>query len=130
MGRCITGPPPTHRPRRRSRPRSRALTQASAAVDAGLTATAEGFADRVYEPDGRLRSRALAGSLHEDPEAAAAQALGIARDGTVVAADGSTLAVRADTLCIHGDTPGAAAIATAVRRALTAGGFDIRPPHA
>ncbi len=102
----------------------------AAAIDAGLAATAEGFADRVYEPDGRLRSRALAGSLHEDPEAAAAQALGIARDGTVVAADGSALAVRADTLCIHGDTPGAAAIAAAVRKALAAAGFDVRPPHA
>ncbi len=51
-----------------------------------------------------------------DPEEAAAQALSLAR-GAVVADDGSVLTLWVDTLCIHGDSPGAVAIAWAVRRA-------------
>jgi 5-oxoprolinase (ATP-hydrolysing) subunit A len=35
--------------------------------------------------------------------------------------------VQADTLCIHGDTPGAPAIAQAVRAALEAAGIAVRP---
>lgn len=98
------------------------------ATEAGLRALAEGFADRVYEPDGRLRSRDLPGALHHDPARAAAQAVSIARDGTVAASDGSRVAVAATTLCIHGDTPGAPVIAAAVRAALEAAGIEVRAP--
>jgi 5-oxoprolinase (ATP-hydrolysing) subunit A len=94
---------------------------------AGLRTAAEAFADRAYEPDGSLRSRRLAGSVHTDPEAAAAQAVAIARDGRLLAADGSQLTLRADTLCIHGDTPDAPAIARAVRSALAAAGVAVTP---
>jgi 5-oxoprolinase (ATP-hydrolysing) subunit A len=103
---------------------------AEAAADAGLGCLVEGFADRVYEADGRLRSRDLPGALHADPAAAAAQAVAIARDGRVVAADGSSIDLRVDTLCIHGDTPGAVAIAAAVRRGLAAAGIEVRAPDA
>ena len=93
---------------------------------AGLRVVAEGFADRAYEPDGSLRSRRLDGALLTDPAAAAAQAVSIVRDGRVIAADGSPVAVRVETLCLHGDTPGAAAIARAVRTALESAGVDVR----
>jgi UPF0271 protein len=99
-----------------------------AARELGLPVVAEGFADRVYEPDGRLRSRRLAGSLHEDPAAAAAQAVSIALRGTVVAADGSEIAVPAASICLHGDTPGAVAIARAVRTALEDAGVAVVAP--
>jgi len=72
----------------------------------GFPVLAEGFADRRYEADGSLRNRKLPGALIEDPDAAAAHAGELARSG------------RIDTICIHGDTPGAAAIASAVYRAL------------
>ena len=101
---------------------------AIAATLHGLDAVAEGFADRVYEPDGSLRSRDLPGALHEDPAMAAEQALSIARDGVARATDGSTVAVPAATICIHGDTPGARAIAMAVRAALAAAGIELRAP--
>jgi UPF0271 protein len=93
----------------------------------GLATAGEAFADRAYEPDGTLRSRRLPDSVLTDPAAAAAQAVAIARDGRIAASDGSAIHVRADTLCIHGDTPGAAAIAAAVRVALTDAGIDVRP---
>ena len=82
----------------------------------------------MYEPDGRLRSRDLPDALHEEPDAAAAQAVSIARDGRATTRDGSTVAVPAATICIHGDTPGAVAIALAVRAALEADGIEVRAP--
>ncbi|MBI2773381.1 MAG: LamB/YcsF family protein [Chloroflexi bacterium] len=83
-----------------------------AAKTAGISVAREGFADRAYEPDGTLRSRKLPGAVHTDPAAAAAQAV--------------RLAPTVDTICIHGDTPGAPAIARAVRRALADAGIEVR----
>ncbi len=95
--------------------------------EAGLTVAAEAFADRAYEPDGTLRSRRQPDAVHHDPDAVAAQAVSIVRDRRVRAHDGSEVAVRADTICLHGDTPGAAAIARAVREALSHAGIAVRP---
>lgn len=100
----------------------------AAGEDAGLRVAAEAFADRAYERDGSLRPRSLDGAVLDDPAAAAAQAIGIVRDGVARAHDGSTLPLRADTLCVHGDRPGAATRAAAVREALVAAGVSIRPP--
>jgi UPF0271 protein len=95
--------------------------------EAGLRVAVEAFADRGYRPDGRLVARGQPGALHADADQAAAQALGIARDGTVVATDGSGVRLRADTLCLHGDTPGAAKIAARVRERLIAAGITLAP---
>jgi len=94
-------------------------------TDEGFAAVGEGFADRAYEADGSLRSRALPGALITDPERAAAQALAIARDGRVTAFDGRSVAVRAGTLCVHSDTPDAATIAATVRETLAAHGVRV-----
>jgi UPF0271 protein len=99
---------------------------AEAALQAGLRVVREGFADRAYEKDGTLRSRKLADALHTDPKVAAKQALSFVRDGGVHAHDGSFLKMAVDTLCIHGDTPGAPAIAAAVREALVDAGMKVR----
>lgn len=98
----------------------------AAGLAAGLPVAHEAFADRAYEPDGSLRARSSPGAVHTDPAVAATQAVSIARDGRVRAHDGSMLEIRADTICIHGDTPGAAAIAKAVRKALHAAGLEVR----
>lgn len=94
---------------------------------AGLAVAAEAFVDRAYEPDGGLRARRLPDALVTDPATAAARAVSLALDGTVRTVDGHELAVAADTLCLHGDTPGAPAIAAAVRAALEAANVAIRP---
>jgi 5-oxoprolinase (ATP-hydrolysing) subunit A len=104
------------------------LLAESAAV--GMTALAEGFADRAYEADGRLRSRTLPGALLDGPERAAAQAVSIARDGRLIAVDGTEVAIDVATLCVHSDTPRAAAIAAAVRAALLEAGVELRRPGA
>ncbi|APR85234.1 Lactam utilization protein LamB [Minicystis rosea] len=77
----------------------------------GAAYAREGFADRGYRADGSLVPRSEPGALLTDPEAAAQQALTLARSGTI------------ETLCVHGDTEDAVSIATRVRAALTEAGL-------
>ena len=97
---------------------------AAAAADNGLRFVPEAFADRRYLPDGSLQSRSEAGSVLTDARAAAAQALAIV-NGKVTAVDGSSVSVAAESICCHGDTPGAVAIASAVRQALADAGVTV-----
>ena len=87
----------------------------------------EGFVDRAYEPDGTLVSRRRPGAVLDDEAAIVDQAVRLACSGEVVAVNGAVVAVRPRSLCLHGDTPGAAALAVAVRRALTEAGAAIAP---
>ena len=61
----------------------------------------------------------------ESDEARLAQALEIAREGTVTAINGLAIPLPARTLCLHGDTPGALASARAIRAALEEAGLQI-----
>jgi UPF0271 protein len=99
---------------------------AEAANEAGLRFVPEAFADRRYNPDGSLQSRAMAGSLLTDPDEAAQQAVDLACDGVVRAHDGTLVSVRAQSICFHGDTPGAPAIVAAARRSLESAGVVVR----
>lgn len=94
----------------------------------GMAAWEEGFCDRAYRPDGGLVDRGAAGSVLDDPEDAAAQALGLAR-GAVATSDGSVLTLWVDTLCTHGDSPAAPAVLTAVRRVLAGARIGVAAPH-
>jgi 5-oxoprolinase (ATP-hydrolysing) subunit A len=95
--------------------------------DADLPVAEEAFADRRYMPDGSLVPRSQPGAVITDPDAAAEQAVRIARDHSVVAADGSAVEIRADTLCLHGDTPGAEHIARRIHERFRAEGIRIAP---
>lgn len=86
----------------------------AAARTRGLAYAREGFADRGYDTSGELLPRGAPGALLDDPATAARQALALARRGDL------------ETLCVHGDTPGAVAIARAVRAALEEAGW-LRP---
>ena len=99
--------------------------QIEAAKAAGLRAAGEAFADRRYLPDGSLMPRSQTGAVLHDSAEAAEQALRIVHDREVIAAGGSRVAIDAQTLCLHGDTPGASAIAAAVRKALESAGVGI-----
>lgn len=106
----------------------------SALIDAGralgLAVAVEAFVDRRYRADGSLQPRGEADAMIEDIELAVAQALGIARDGTVQSVDGRTVSLRADTLCLHGDGPHAVQLARRLRDALNATGLRIAAPGA
>jgi UPF0271 protein len=94
---------------------------------AGLTVAAEVFADRSYEPDGSLTSRARPGSVIHDTPKVVERAIRMVRDKQVVAVDGSTIALTADTICLHGDTAGAAVLARELRLGLESAGIRIAP---
>ncbi|WP_134738880.1 5-oxoprolinase subunit PxpA [Nocardioides sp. 503] len=82
------------------------------AAAAGRAVWHEGFPDRAYD-DGRLVPRGRPGAVLDRVDDVTAQAL--------------DLAPRVDSLCLHGDAPGAVEHATAVRRALEAAGWSLRP---
>ncbi len=90
---------------------------------------AEGFADRGYRPDGRLLPRGEPGATLA-ADAAASQALAIARGETIETSDGATIRIAARTICLHGDDPHALANACAVRSALDAAGVTLKAPFA
>ena len=98
---------------------------AEEAEAAGLRVVLEAFADRGYAPDGTLVPRGSAGAVLHDPDQVAARVLRIATEGVVEAVDGSAVQVEVESVCVHGDTPGAVAIATAVRSALAAAGVQV-----
>lgn len=93
----------------------------------GFEVAPEAFADRTYEPDGRLRPRTQPGAIITSVDHASTQALAIAAGTGVRAADGALLPIHARTICIHSDSPGAIDIITAVRAALHKAGIAIRP---
>lgn len=97
----------------------------TACRQAGVRFEPEAFADRGYLADGTLVPRELAGALITDPEHVAARVVCMVVDGTIEAVDGTQLAVRPASVCVHGDTPGAVAIARAVRAALDTAGVEI-----
>lgn len=102
-----------------------ALVEAGAR--AGLQTANEGFADRAYTPAGTLVPRDEPGAVIHDPALVAARAVAMVRERAVTAIDGSRVALTVDTICVHGDTPGAAALARALREALVRAGVEMAP---
>jgi UPF0271 protein len=100
-----------------------ALLQAG--LDAGLPVAAEAFADRAYHADGSLVSRHTPGSVIHNVDAVVGRAVIMALERSVETVDGTRLEIEADTLCVHGDTPGAAALAAAIRRGLEDAGVAV-----
>jgi UPF0271 protein len=94
---------------------------------AGLRVVREAFADRAYTPEATLVPRREAGALLDDPDEVAARVVRLVTEGTLEAVDGSTVAVEADSVCVHGDSPGAVAMAQAVRASLEAAGVTLQP---
>lgn len=92
---------------------------------AGLRAVPEAFADRAYTPEGTLVSRSLPGAVLEDPAQVAEHVLRMATESAVRAVDGSILKIRAESICVHGDSPGAVAMAAAVKSALSGAGVNL-----
>ena len=86
---------------------------------AGLTVIQEAFADRAYTPQGTLVSRREPGAVLHDEQLVAQRMLRLVQEGVVQAIDGSETRVQADSICVHGDSPGAVAMARAVRDRLT-----------
>lgn len=105
-------------------PGSRFLALAAAA---GLRTVAEAFADRAYNPDGTLVSRRLPGAVLDDPTQVADRMVRLLTTGRLGAVDGTDIELAAESLCTHGDSPGAVAMARALRAAIETAGVVVRP---
>lgn len=83
------------------------------AAGQGRLAVPEGFPDRGYTPEGRLVPRSEPGALVSGADQVAANAVRLTRSGEV------------STVCVHGDSPGAVAMAQAVRAVLVESGIQV-----
>ena len=97
------------------------------AAEAGLRVAAEAFADRSYNPDGSLVSRAEPNAVLHDPQAVAERVLRLVQTGQVEAIDGSLVDVDAQSICFHGDSQGSIDMARAARELLEFSGVRIAP---
>lgn len=99
----------------------------SLAEKSGLTAAAEAFADRAYQPDGQLVSRSEEGAVLHDADAVAQRMLRFAQEGVIEAIDGTSVRVEAQSICTHGDSEGSVVMAAETRRLLEESGVTIAP---
>jgi UPF0271 protein len=88
------------------------------ADQAGIKALAEGFIDRAYCAEGQLVPRNQNGALLTRTQEITERLREWRQTGGWKSLDGPWVAVPAQTLCLHGDTPGAVALARAIRRAM------------
>jgi 5-oxoprolinase (ATP-hydrolysing) subunit A len=97
------------------------------AEQAGLRTVTEAFADRGYTAQATLVPRSQPGALLHDPAEVAQRMVHMLITGRLQSVDGTEVAVSARSICVHGDSPGAVAMAVAVRKAMAEAGVEIRP---
>ena len=88
------------------------------AREVGVAAWAEGFIDRAYCANGQLVPRNQDGALLTRTQEITQRLREWRQTGGWKSLEGSWVAVPAQTLCLHGDTPGAVALARAIRRVM------------
>jgi 5-oxoprolinase (ATP-hydrolysing) subunit A len=92
----------------------------------GLDVYSEIFADRGYQPNGRLVPRSHPGALlHEEP-VVTNRMIEFLRSGVMPTVGGSPIRLQAHSICVHGDNPAAVALARSLRDALTSEGITIQ----
>jgi UPF0271 protein len=85
------------------------------------------LADRAYQANGQLVPRALPGAVVKEDAAVLARVRRILEDRSIVAHDGTVMQVQVDSILVHSDTPGAVALAGAVRDEILRAGGEVAP---
>lgn len=98
-----------------------------AASRCGLSVIRQGFADRAYNDNGSLVSRALPGAVIHDPGLAADRVMRMVQEGTVESINGISVPLEIETVCVHGDSKAAVAMAETIRTRLENAGISILP---
>lgn len=93
----------------------------------GLRVAEEAYADRLYEDDGQLASRASADAMITEPERAIRQVQSFMEEGAIVSRNGVKLPAQIHTFCVHGDEASGVAVVKAVRAALESRGVRVVP---
>lgn len=88
-----------------------------AAMQQQLPVIPEAFADRAYQANGQLVSRAQTGALL-NTQAAISQSLQLVKNGQLQALSGDLISIQADSLCLHGDSPAAVTLAQQLHQTL------------
>jgi UPF0271 protein len=101
---------------------------AEAAKRAGLRVAFEVFADRAYNSDGSLVSRAIAGAVIENPKMITERTIDMVKKRCVVAAGGEVVELgEVHTICVHGDNLKAVELVKALRKGLEKAGINVVP---
>ena len=95
------------------------------AEELGATWAGEIFADRAYNEDATLVDRSQPGAVLHDTAEVGQRIEAMVRAGAIITASGKHLPCRIDTVCVHGDSPGAMAMARALRDHLTGAGIAV-----
>lgn len=95
--------------------------------DAGLTVAEEFFADRNYNDDGSLVSRALPNAVLADEEFAVSRVVTAITTGRIGSVNGASIEVHPDTICTHGDNEHALEFIRGLRKALAEANIEIKP---
>uniref|UniRef100_UPI004047CDE3 5-oxoprolinase subunit PxpA n=1 Tax=Roseivirga sp. TaxID=1964215 RepID=UPI004047CDE3 len=90
----------------------------------GMTFIPEAFADRRYESNGQLMSRAKEEAVLHSSEEAAKQVISILKEGYTSTKTGEKVNIEAQSFCIHGDNPKAVELLKAIDEALKANQFE------
>lgn len=95
------------------------------AREEGLDVACEIFADRAYRDDGRLVARSEPGAVIHDAAEVGRRVVAMVEAGGLITVSGKLIPTPIHSICVHSDTPGAVAVAEAVRSALVARGIQI-----
>lgn len=99
------------------------------AIQHNLRFVKEAFADRTYQDDGSLTTRAHPNALIEDNSDCVQQVLRIIRQQEVVTLSGKIISLSAETVCLHGDGLHALAFAKTLWQELKKENIIIRAAH-
>ena len=99
------------------------------AVQYNLRFVKEAFADRTYQDDGSLTTRAHPNALIEDNSDCVQQVLRMIRQQEVVTLSGKIISLSAETVCLHGDGLHAVAFAKSLWQELQKENIIIRAAH-
>ncbi|RXG15309.1 UPF0271 protein [Leeuwenhoekiella aestuarii] len=86
----------------------------------------EAFADRNYEADGSLVSRAKPHALIKDEKKLFKHVLNMVKRNEIHTVSGTVLSTKIDTICVHGDTPKAVTLACYLKQQLEKNNLKIQ----
>ena len=97
-----------------------------AALKFNMKIACEIFADRNYEEDGNLVSRAKSNALITDPDEAKLHVLKMVKNQALNCHTGKQIPCKIDSVCIHGDNASSLATAKIIRDNLVENGLQLK----
>jgi UPF0271 protein len=94
---------------------------------AGLRTVGKFLADRAYDDRGLLVSRKTPNSVIKNPALVAQRVVEVLTEGQITSISGAKISMKAGSILVHSDTPGAVALASAIRSAVESTGNRLIP---